>query len=108
MGLRIPIGNPVVGRGWWGRIPRIEPSARELGVAPASRTPLRAISGFGRLGRAAGKLAMRGLALGLVTPAAAQTNSNGLLTSGPEPANLIVMGLALFVLFVFRRFRKTS
>jgi hypothetical protein len=55
-----------------------------------------------------GKLAMRGLALGLVTPAAAQTNSSGLLTSGPEPANLIVMGLALFVLFVFRRFRKIS
>jgi hypothetical protein len=66
------------------------------------------MSGFDRLWRVAGKLAMRALALGLVTPAAAQTNASGLLTSGPEPANLIVMGLALFVLFVFRRFRKTS
>ena len=108
MGRRIPIGNPVEGRGWWGRLARREPSAGKPGVAPAPRNRFPLISGFDRFWRAAGKFAMRALALGLVTPAAAQTNPRGLLTSGPEPANLIVMGLALFVLFVFRRFRKTS
>jgi hypothetical protein len=58
----------------------------------------------------AGKLAMRGFALAMVTPAAAGTGPSpkGLLTSGPEPANLIVMGLALAVLFLFRRFSKSS
>jgi hypothetical protein len=46
----------------------------------------------------------------MVTPTAARADAppNSLLTSGPEPVNLVVMGLALFVLFVFRRFRKTS
>jgi hypothetical protein len=58
----------------------------------------------------AGKLAMRGFALAMVTPAAAETSpsSKDMLTSGPEPANLIVMGLALAVLFLFRRFSKIS
>ena len=110
MGRGIPIGNPVVGRGCWRRFLRIRPLAGEPGVAPASQIWFPFSSGFPKLLSSAGKLVVRCLVVGLATPAAAETSpsSQGLLTSGPEPANLIVMGLALAVLFLFRRFRKFS
>lgn len=110
MGREIPIGNPVVGRGWWRRISRMDPPARKPGVAPSFQTRFKSISGFHKLFRVAGKLAMRALALGLATPAAAQSNPSPrvLLTSGPDSANLIVMALALAVLFLFRRFSKIT
>lgn len=110
MGRGIPIGNPVVGRGWWRGFSRIGPPAGKPGAAPPFQTRFKSFSGFHKLFRVAGKLAMRALALGLATPAAAQPNPlpRGLLTSAPDSANLIVMGLALAVLFLFRRFSKIT
>jgi hypothetical protein len=88
----------------------MNPLAGKVGVVPPFHVRSKAVLGLQKLSRVAGKLAMRGMALGLVTPAAAEVNpaSRGLLTSAPEPANLIVMGLALAVLFLFRRFSKIS
>lgn len=109
MGLEAPIGNPAVGRGWWRRFLRIRPPARKPGAAPGFESSLQTISGVPTLLGGAGKLALRCMVVGLATPAAAETNqSQGLLTSGPEPANLVIMGVALAVLFLFRRFSRMN
>jgi hypothetical protein len=116
MGRGMPIGNPAVGRGWWRGFPRLSPPADRPGAAPVFAMLFR-LTGAGRPGAAgnfpklfvlAVKLAARCLAVGLATPAAASPAAGGLLTRGPEPVNLLVMGLALAVLFIFRRFRNLS
>jgi hypothetical protein len=85
------------------------PPANKPGAVPVSQRELSSLAGFRRLRNVAGRLAARCLVVGMATPMAAESGaSQGLLTSRPEPANLLIMGLALAVLFLFRRFSRTG
>jgi hypothetical protein len=100
---RMPAGSPVEGRGWL----RIPLPARKPGVTPPSKTHIPNMSGAGWFFCGLALMAVVAV-LTTTAPVAMGTSSLTQLLRGPEPSNLIVMALALAVLFVFRRFSRTS
>lgn len=105
MDRRTPLGSPVEGRGWLRRLILAGLPTRKPGVVPRSRTlfPSAWWLFFGRSGIWAA-LVLSALSAHTLTG----MNRVSLLTKGPEPSNLVIMALALAILFVFRRFSRTS